>query len=250
MLFKKTNTMVTIVAVVQQKEGTMNPVRTFDEISTSIFDKYQGMDTITIGILIANARQPSAREHVLSHMVTFNRKSGMYIDFFIPGYYVKLEEVDIDKTKHDHPNAYIKWELDNENPVFVLDNEGKKQNYYFDDLLFDNFIEKLENEMNVTYNYKPMLVLVEVCKSHCRGELKYQKKLVIELGQDNNKSGELFNKIFEEARKEVQLDSIRHNMMIHFIKGEAVNNLISALQGDWLEAVANVANDVYKFKIK
>ena len=103
------------------KESTMNPVRTFDEISASIFDKYQGMDTITIGILIANAGQPSAREHVLSHMVTFDRKSGRYIDFFIPGYYVKLGEIDIDEAKRVHPNAYIKWEEDNENKVFTLE---------------------------------------------------------------------------------------------------------------------------------
>lgn len=40
--------------------------------------------------------------------------------------------------------------------------------YYFDKYLFDDFIEKMEESMEIEYTYNLMLVLVEVNKSKGR----------------------------------------------------------------------------------
>ena len=63
----------------------MNPVRTFDQITQEILNK-NDFETITVGILIADGNQASARDYIINYMDMFDRKSGKFIDFFVPGY--------------------------------------------------------------------------------------------------------------------------------------------------------------------
>lgn len=62
-----------------------------------------------------------------------------------------------------------------------------------------------------------MLILVEISEGVCRGKLKYQRKMVIELDDNPNRScrrsGELFEAIFEIAKGEVQLDGFSSNLI-------------------------------------
>ncbi len=229
----------------------MKPVRTFEDISNAILNNMDQDIPVTIGVLVANGKQPSALEYVLSHMQTFDRKSGYYIDFYLPGYHLGPKDEITELNKKYHPlSCASELPSDNENEIFSIERDGIRQKYYFSDVLFDNFIEKMESDMNIEYSYSPMLILVEVCKDYYRGDLKYQRKIVIELNQDINKIGQLFNAIFEVAKKEVYLDEWRKNLRIYYLSKTATDNVIRALQGDWIEALSNTYNDIQRFRIK
>lgn len=60
----------------------------------------------------------------------------------------------------------------------------------------------------------------------------------------------MFDKIFEVAKKEVGLDRFRDNVRMYYIKGHAVKNIINAVQGEWIESIEDVINNVKRFKIK
>lgn len=108
--------------------------------------------------------------------------------------------------------------------------------------------------MCIEYTYNPMLVLVEVNKSKDRGKIEFQNKMVIELDEDSDRgvtrAGILFNRIFEVAKQAVGLDRFQQDVRMYYIKGHAVNNIIRAIQGDWLESVENVVGDIKRFRIK
>lgn len=69
----------------------VNPVRTFDQITQEILDKYD-YKTITVGILIADGNQTAARDYIINYMDKFDKESGKYIDFFVPGYCEKISD--------------------------------------------------------------------------------------------------------------------------------------------------------------
>ena len=46
----------------------MNPVRTFDQITQEILNK-NDFETITVGILIADGNQASARDYIINNML-------------------------------------------------------------------------------------------------------------------------------------------------------------------------------------
>ena len=58
----------------------VNPVRTFDQITQEILDKYD-YKTITVGILIADGNQTAARDYIINYMDKFDKESGKYIVF-------------------------------------------------------------------------------------------------------------------------------------------------------------------------
>lgn len=229
----------------------MNPVRTFDQITQEILDKYD-YKTITVGILIADGNQTAARDYIINYMDKFDKESGKYIDFFVPGYCERISNSPVSIEKRYHPNAYEKWICMGDLPMFIIRRNQKA--YYFDKFLFDDFIEEMETKMCIEYTYNLMLVLVEVNKSKDRGKIEFQNKMVIELDEDSDRgvtrAGILFNRIFEVAKQEVGLDRFKQNVRMYYIKGHAVNNIIRAIQGDWLESVENVVGDIKRFRIK
>lgn len=230
----------------------MNPVGTFDEICKAVLQKYEDDRVVTIGILVADWQQDEAKQYILDYMDRFDIKSGKYIDFYIPGYYEKSNEFNGEISKKYHPNSYVKWDSIPNDAAFFL--RRKATPYYFDKFLFDDFIEEMEVRMGIRYTYNPLLLLVEVDREKGRGQIEFQDKLVIELDKDNNRglrrAGELFDEIFEIAKKEVNLDRFGSGVKMYYIKGKAVQNIIGALKGKWVEAVTDVASDVMRFRIK
>lgn len=96
--------------------------------------------------------------------------------------------------------------------------------------------------------------MIEVNKTSCRGEIEFQKKLVIELDDNANtgvrRTGQLFDAIFEEAKRSVGLNRFGTSVRMYYIKGKRVENLIRALSGEWIEAVADIVGDVYRYRIR
>ena len=229
----------------------MYPVKTYDEIGLKILENYNG-ETITVGILVADGDQNEAKQYIINYMNLFDGRSGKYIDFYIPGYYETFTDEDSNVARKYHPNSYVRKVGNPEQYAFSLHRTGAA--YYFDRNLFEDFLKEMEEQMGIQYTYNPMLILVEINKSHYRGKIEYQKKLVIELDDDSNRgsrrSGQLFDAIFEFAKKYVHLDQFGEKVRMYYIKGKAINNLVSALQGDWIEAVTDLAGDILRFKLK
>lgn len=230
----------------------MNPVSTFDEICHGVLQKYGDNEVVTVGILVADWQQDEAKQYILDYMDRFDKKSGKYIDFYIPGYYEKTNTFNGEINKKYHPISFVKWESIPASAAFYLRRENTP--YYFDKFLFDDFIDEMEVRMGVNYTYNPLLILVEVDKRNGRGLIEFQNKLVIELDEDTNRglrrAGELFDKIFEIAKKQVNLDRFGSEVRMYYIKGKAVQNIINVLNGEWVEAVTDAANDAKRFRIK
>lgn len=230
----------------------MNPVGTFDEICKMILQKYKDDEVVTIGILVADWQQDEAKQYIVDYMDRFDRRSGKYIDFYIPGYYERDSELNGEINKKYHPISCVQrdW-FQNDIAFFLRRNETP---YYFDKILFDDFIEEMEVRMGVRYTYNPLLLLVEVDRKEGRGQIEFQDKLVIELDEDSNRglrrAGELFDEIFEIAKKEVNLDRFGSGVRMYYIKGKAVQNIIGVLKGEWVEAITNATSDVMRFRIK
>ena len=108
--------------------------------------------------------------------------------------------------------------------------------------------------MKIKYTYNPMLVLIEVKKGRFRGNIEFQDRIVIELDEDTprglRRSGELFDAIFDYAKKEVGLDRYGEMVRVYYIKGNAVNRIVRALEGNWLESVTETVGDILRYKIK
>lgn len=236
--------------VIQRGGLTVNPVRTFDQITQEILNK-NDFETITVGILIADGNQASARDYIINYMDMFDRKSGKFMDFFVPGYCEDIFDNDVNIERRYHPNAYGKWCSYRDIPIFYI--RRNQTAYYFDKFLFDDFIIEMEERMGIKYTYNPMLILVEINKGRDGEKIEFQDKVVIELDEDSargvTRAGSLFDKIFEVAKKEVGLDRFRDNVRMYYIKGHAVKNIINAVQGEWIESIEDVINNVKRFKI-
>lgn len=155
-------------------------------------------------------------------------------------------------NRNYHPNVCVTGDFFSNDIAFFLRRESMP--YYFHKFLFDDFITEMEERMGIKYTYNPLLILVEVDRKNGRGQIEFQDKLVIELDEDTNRglrrAGELFDKIFEIAKREVNLDRFGSGVRMYYIKGKAVQNIISVLNGEWVEAIANVTDDVMRFRIK
>lgn len=67
----------------------MNPTGSYLRFQNDLLDRYsnyEDSDFVTFGILIADPRQTAAREFIFNYLNVFDRESGDYFDFFIPGY--------------------------------------------------------------------------------------------------------------------------------------------------------------------
>jgi len=225
------------------------PVTGIDAISKRILENYDYNECITFGILIADYQQSEAKQYIINYLDMFDEKSGKYIDFFVPGYYVKSKDIIIDYEKRYHPNMEIRWDMESETPAFVKNNIR----YYFSESIFKDFLFDLEHRMGIKYTYNPMLILVEVKKGYCRGQIEFQDRMIIELDDTTSggvkRSGELFNAIFEFAKREVGLDKYGKLLRMYYIKGNVVNRIASALSGNWVESVTSTVEDTVRYRI-
>lgn len=231
----------------------MNPVCTFDEISKEIL-KNCGEDAVaTFGILIADWQQTDARQYIINYMDRFDKKSGKYIDFYIPGYYEQFNGNNNQMKDRYHPNSYVNFrEIEDGNVAFQL--TRNQTQYYFSRRLFNEFIEEMETRMGINYTYGPMLLLVEAKQEKNRGMLEFQDRMVIDLDGDSVKgiksAGILFDTLFEVGKKTVNLERFCKEVRLYYIKGKAIENIVGVLSGEWIKSVASVGRDIYCYRIK
>lgn len=150
---------------------------------------------ITIGLLICDLRQQYCRENILNYMNHFNKFSGKYINFYIPGYCSNDEMIILEQ------NGYGKFYRDFYNLSGV--------EYYFSEEYFDEFIFKLRDIYDIRYLGKPELILLEVSN----GKINWNRKIRFCLSniQEDGKIESVysfFELIFQYAEKYVDIGDI------------------------------------------
>lgn len=228
----------------------MELVTTFESLSKMALDKYE--DTpVTMGILIVDYRQTEAREYILNYLNMFDEMSGKYIDFYLPGYYMYACESQNEWQKRSHQNMCISRHCSSNIPIFI---NRLDERFYFDDYLFEDFLREFNKKTGISYVYTPMLTLVEVNKKKGYGAIQFQDKMVIELDDGTprgiKRSGVLFEKIFEIAKKEVHLERFEKEMRMSYVKGNAVKKIASILDGSIIETLVDTTEGIGRYRIK
>ena len=229
----------------------MELVTDFETLSKKVLEKYGDEVCVTMGILIADYRQSEAREYILNYMNRFDELSGKYIDFYLPGYYMYTEDSINEWERRQHYNMCISRHCSTHEPIY-LDRTGAP--YYFDNYLFEDFLREFSKKTGVSYTYNPMLILIEVKKEHYRGQIQFQDRMVIELDENTprglRRSGQLFEAIFDIAKRHVNLDRYERGLKIKYIKGNAVQTIANILDGNLIEAISKSVEGIMTYRIK
>lgn len=229
----------------------MELVTTFESLSKRVLEKYDEEIPITMGILIADYRQSDAREYILNYLNRFDEKSGKYIDFYLPGYYIFSKESKNEWKNRSHQNICISRHCSLREPIFI---SRLNENFYFDEYLFEDFLRDLENKTAISYTYSPMLILVEINKRNGYGHLEFQDKMVIDLDDGTprgvRRSGVLFEEIFNIAKREVRLDRFGREIRMHYLRGNAVKTIASLLDGNIIEPLVETVEGIMQYRIK
>lgn len=202
----------------------MWPLGEYDRLVHEIKRRENPDIPITFGLLVADYDQQNCREYILNYIERFDYKSDKYINFYLPGY---LEE-----KRH------------NDNKILTI---GDKK-YYFDRSVYSNFLSHLETNFFIQYPYTPILILVEYDK----GNFKYSKKIIIQLDSDGSQikqTGELFEKIFDIARKEVEINNFSNRLIEDKIKNNLLGKIISCINNRFLTTIYDERNEVKTFRL-
>lgn len=193
-----------------------------------IVKQYSDMDIpITYGILIADYNQTESREYILNYLSLFNDHSNEKFDFFIPGY--------TDYNFGENGNNKIKI--------------GDK-NFYFDNNLFVDFLDKICNLFNFQYTYNPMLILLEK-KPNCPPSSN-DKKIIIELDESKygvRRAGLLFDEIFEIASSEISINNFSDRLNRTYVKKHILDEIVNALDNKLISLLYKT-NNMRRYKIK
>lgn len=202
----------------------MWPLGCYDRMVHEIKRRENRDMPVTFGILIADYRQQINREYILNYIERFNYRSDQYINFYLPGY---LEEHRSDRNKK----------------ISIGDKD-----YYFSARVYDEFLRKLEIDFNIEYPYTPILLLIE----YNNGHFSMSNKIRIELDSESmniKRTGDLFDKIFSIAQKEVNLKEITTDLRKEAFKSGLIDNIIKSLDNSLITAIYDQGKSIKKYKV-
>ena len=206
----------------------MFPTSTYARFQQEILERYsdyEDTDFVTFGILLADVRQTEAREYILNYLNRFDRRSGKFFDFFIPGY-----------DKHDR---------DCGKSIKLLDTQ-----YFFNSELFDEFCAKLEIDFSIHYTFNPMLILMSMKKGH-KGSAQFVIIELDEYGQHGvRRSGKLFEDLFDASKSSAHLTDLRNNIVKTHLRGNLLDTIINAIAPNWLCEIKKQASELKRYRIK
>lgn len=203
----------------------MWPLGQYERIVHEIKRRENNDIPVTFGLLVADFHQQRSKEYILNYIDRFNYKSDRYINFYLPGY---LEE---DFYNH------------NENIVI------NQKPYYFNRVIYLEFLRKLEEDFGVDYPYNPVLILIEYDK----GNFIKTKRIVIELdsnGSDIKQAGEMFEEIFKIAKENVSINDISKSLRLNELKGGLLEKIVQGIDLSYLTAIYDKAKEVSKYRLK
>lgn len=229
----------------------MELVTDFESLAREILKKHNEDICITVGVLLADYRQSDAREYILDYLDHFDKLSGKYIDFYLPGYYLYSEDSTNKWKRRDHYNICISRHCSANEPIYI---DRLHASYYFDEYLFEDFLREINKKTSIKYTYNPMLILLEIDNKKGGGQLQYQRKLIIDLSCKKiggvKKAGQLFEMIFEIAKREVNLDRFKKKLKMRYIKGNVISKIVSILEGKYIELIGETIENISMFRLK
>lgn len=187
------------------------------------------------GVLFCDVCQSKSKEYILNYLDVFQKYSGKYFDFYIPGYIPKEElrekELNLDNT------------ICISNKVYIF----KRDKY-------NEFCYQFERDFNVEYPFSATLVLME----YRNGNFSSARKMVFEL-EDTDKgiksAGCFFREIFKCAEKEnieITIDALSKQLSfdekVRMIPVGA--NAILSFLGVDLEPITNQCQKVLRFRVR
>lgn len=202
----------------------MWPLGQYDRLVHEIKRREDNSIPVTFGLLVADFNQQRCRDYILNYIDRFDYKSDRYINFYLPGY---LEE-----------------DFHGNNEKITI----KKKNYYFGREVYLKFLNKLEDDFMIDYPYNPVLILLE----YARGHFSKTKRIIIELdsdGSDIKKAGELFEKIFEIAKKSVSIQDFSKSLQKNSLKQGILDRIIEGIDNSYLTAIYTQTKEVRKYKL-
>ncbi|GIO97184.1 hypothetical protein J14TS5_22700 [Paenibacillus lautus] len=203
----------------------MWPLGQYDRLVHEIKRREDNSIPVTFGLLIADYNQQTCREYILNYIDRFNYKSGRYINFYLPGY---LEE------NFYHSN----------NKIIIKDKK-----YYFNREIYLEFLDKLEKDFSIDYPYNPVLILFE----YDQGHFSKTKRVVIELdsnGSGIKKVGEIFEKIFELAKTNVNIRDFSKALQKSSLREGMLDKIIEGIDNSILTVVHNQTKNLRKYSLK
>jgi len=201
----------------------MWPVGTYERMVYDIKARENPYLPVTFGVLIADYRQQKAREYILNYISRFDKLTGKYINFYLPGY---LEERD--------------YGCDG------IDIRGLQ--YKFSPQEYMKFLESFSYYFDIDYPYNPVLVLIE----YDRGHFKFSRKITIELDSDGSKieqSGRLIERIVDIAKEYVSLDDFSTRLTRDAVGSSLLERIIEATNNAMLVSISKGVNDAMRYRI-
>lgn len=201
----------------------MWPVGTYERMVYDIKARENPYLPVTFGVLIADYRQQKAREYILNYISRFDKLTGKYINFYLPGY---LEERD--------------YGCDG------IDIRGLQ--YKFCPQEYMKFLESFSYDFDIDYPYNPVLVLIE----YDRGHFKLSRKITIELDSDGSKieqSGRLIERIVDIAKEYVSLDDFSTRLTRDAVGSSLLERIIEATNNAMLVSISKGVNDAMRYRI-
>ena len=201
----------------------MLPVFQYENFVKRVKQKKREKGVSVFGILICDYRQQLCREYILNYLNRFHKLAGKNIDFYLPGYV------------QDYPI------YEEENRIQI-----GNENYYFEKEIYEEFLENLSHDFDITFPYNPILILME----YKGGHFKNARKVVIELDsnkRDIKKVGKLFEEIFATAQDKVDLNSMMRKLGKNQVEDNLWDMLIELIDNKYLTKAKEVY-DIYKLK--
>lgn len=201
----------------------MWPVGTYERMVYDIKTRENPYLPVTFGVLIADYRQQKAREYILNYISRFDKLTGKYINFYLPGY---LEERN--------------YGCDG------IDIRGLQ--YKFSPQEYMKFLESFSYDFDIDYPYNPVLVLIE----YDRGHFKFSRKIIIELDGDGSKieqCGRLIERIVDIAKEYVSLDDFSNQLTQRMVRISLLERIIESTNNSMLISISKGINDAMKYRI-
>lgn len=203
----------------------MWPLGHYERLVHEIKTRENNEIPVTFGLLVADFNQNKSKEYILNYIDRFDSVSDKYINFYLPGY---LEEY-----------------LYRSNEKITI----KQKDYFFNREIYLDFLQNLHRDFKIDYPYNPVLILLEYTK----GNFKNSKRIIIELdsnGSDIRRVGEMFELIFNIAKKNVDINDFSKSLMKNEIKEGSFDKIIEGIDNGFLSAIYNMSKEVVKYKIK
>lgn len=230
----------------------MNPMNVLEDIEVMLRKfrdnriSYSERDSVIVGILFADAREPHNISFMEKYINTYDEESGCQFDFFIPGYGVLDDGWD-----RKSPNAHVFYDSTLKKPVFHMDRTGL--DYYFQKENYDNSVKELCKKLSIKERElgknNPVLFLTEIDIR----SMDFRDYILIDMRADEDMK--VYTRLFEEVFRlsaASEMKEMKNRLFwSYFTRSRTIKNFAELLQGSGLaEEAFRTVDGIWRFRIR